>query len=154
MTRTKYFFMATLGSIIVLGSAYAFQHLGGMAPCKMCLWQRWPHGVAIIIGIVAIITDKKQLAWLGMLAALTTAALGLYHAGVELTWWQGPTTCTSGSIAGLSTDQLLDQIMNAPVVRCDEIAWSLWGISMAGWNAIASFALALMWVKAAIAPKI
>lgn len=154
MTRTQCFFMATLGSIIVLGAAYGFQHLGGMAPCKMCLWQRWPHGAAIIIGIAAIITDKKQLAWLGMLAVLTTSALGLYHAGVELSWWQGPTTCTSGSIAGLSTDQLLDQIMNAPVVRCDEIAWSLWGISMAGWNAIASFALALMWVKAGIAPKI
>jgi len=149
MTRNTLILFATLGSIALLGGAFAFQHFGGMSPCKMCLWQRWPHAAAITIGIVTLATGRRELAILGMLAALTTAGIGVYHAGVEQMWWQGPTTCTSGSISGLSTDDLLAQIMSAPVVRCDEIAWSMFGISMAAWNAILSFILAGIWFKAA-----
>jgi disulfide bond formation protein DsbB len=148
MTRNTLILIATLGSIALLGGAYAFQHIGGMPPCKMCLWQRWPHAGAIIIGIIGLATGRRELAIFGMLAALTTAGIGVYHAGVEQMWWQGPTTCTSGPIGGLSTEDLLAQIMEAPVVRCDEIAWSLFGISMAAWNAILSFILAGIWFKA------
>lgn len=148
MTRNTYILVATLGSIALLGGAFAFQHFGGMAPCKMCLWQRWPHAAAIAIGIIGLATGRRELAILGMLAALTTAGIGVYHAGVEQMWWEGPTTCTSGSITGLSTEDLLAQIMQAPVVRCDEISWSLFGISMAAWNAILSFILAGIWFKA------
>lgn len=148
MTRNTLILIATLGSIALLGGAYAFQHIGGMPPCKMCLWQRWPHAAAIAIGIVALATGRRELAIFGMLAALATAGIGAYHAGVEQMWWEGPTTCTSGSITGLSTEDLLAQIMEAPVVRCDEIAWSLFGISMAAWNAILSFILAGIWFKA------
>lgn len=150
MTRKNLFLLATLGSIALLGGAFAFQHIGGMAPCKMCLWQRWLHAVAIVIGIFGIFTGRRELAVIGILAALTTSGIGFYHAGVELMWWEGPTTCTSGSIAGLSTEDLLTQILNAPVVRCDEIAWFLLGISMAGWNALLSLCLAGIWLKAAI----
>jgi len=150
MTRNTLILLATLGSIALLGGAFAFQHLGGMPPCKMCLWQRWPHAAAIAIGIFGLATGRRELAFAGMLAALTTAGIGVYHAGVEQMWWQGPTTCTSGPISGLSTEDLLSQIMNAPVVRCDEIAWSLFGISMAAWNAILSFILAGFWLKAAL----
>ncbi|MBE9476241.1 MAG: disulfide bond formation protein B [Proteobacteria bacterium] len=149
MTRNTLILIATLGSIALLGGAFAFQHLGDMPPCKMCLWQRWPHAAAIIIGIIGLATGRRELAIFGMLAALTTAGIGVYHAGVEQMWWEGPTTCTSGSIAGLSTDDLLAQILEAPVVRCDEIAWSMFGISMAAWNAILSFILAGIWFKAA-----
>jgi disulfide bond formation protein DsbB len=148
MTRKNLILLATLGSVALLGGAFAFQYLGGMPPCKMCLWQRWPHAAAIVIGILGFATDRRELAIAGMLAALTTSGIGFYHAGVEQMWWQGPTTCTSGSIAGLTTDDLLAQIMKAPVVRCDEIAWSLFGISMAAWNAIISFILAGIWFKA------
>jgi disulfide bond formation protein DsbB len=148
MTRKNLILLAALGSVALLGGAYAFQHLGGMAPCKMCLWQRWPHAAAIAIGIIGFITGRRELALVGFLAALTTSGIGIYHAGVEQMWWEGPTTCTSGSISGLSTDELLAQILNAPVVRCDEIAWSLFGISMAAWNAILSFIFALIWLKA------
>jgi disulfide bond formation protein DsbB len=149
MTRINLFLLATLGSIALLGGAYAFQHLGGLHPCKMCLWQRWPHAIAIAIGIIGLATRKRELAWAGMLAALATSGIGFYHAGVEQFWWEGPTTCTSQSITGLSTEDLLNQILNAPVVRCDEIAWSLLGLSMAAWNAILSFALAVIWFKVA-----
>ncbi len=148
MTRNTLVLIATFGSIALLGGAYAFQHIGGMPPCAMCLWQRWPHAAAIAIGIIGLATGRRELAILGMLAALTTAGIGIYHAGVEQMWWEGPTTCTSGSITGLSTDDLLAQIMAAPVVRCDEIAWSLFGISMAAWNAILSFIIAGIWFKA------
>ncbi len=150
MTYKNLILLATLGSVALLGGAYAFQHLGGMPPCKMCLWQRWPHAAAIAIGVLGLLSGRRELAVLGMLAALTTAGIGVYHAGVEQMWWQGPTTCTSGPIDGLSTDDLLNQIMNAPIVRCDEIAWSMFGISMAAWNAILSFILAGIWLKAAL----
>ena len=107
----------------------------------MCYWQRYPHIAAIGIGVLFLFFAYRGLLVLGALSALTTGVIGVYHVGVEQKWWQGPDTCTSSSTDGLSVDQLLDQIMTAPLVRCDEIAWSLMGISMAGWNAIVSFAL-------------
>ena len=121
----------------------------GYAPCKLCLWQRWPHAAAIVIAGLGLIVGWRVLPWLGAAAAATTGAIGVFHAGVELGWWEGPTTCTSGAIGGLSVDDLLAQINAAPLIRCDEIAWSLLGVSMAGWNAIISFALAAIWVMAA-----
>ena len=116
----------------------------------MCIWQRWPHAAAILIGALALATGKRDLAWFGFIAALTTASIGFYHVGVEQLWWEGPSTCTSGSISGLTTDELLDKIMNAPVTRCDEISWSLMGLSMAAWNALLSLFLAGIWFKAAL----
>jgi disulfide bond formation protein DsbB len=148
MTRKNLMLLATLGSIAILGGAFAFQYLGHMPPCKLCLWQRWPHAAAIGFGVLGLATGRREWAIAGMLAALATSGLGVYHAGVEQMWWEGPTTCTSQPISGLTTDQLLTQIMNAPVVRCDEIVWSLFGLSMAAWNAIASFVLAMIWLKA------
>ena len=148
MTHQRLILIATLGSVALLGGAFLFQ-FAGYPPCKMCLWQRWPHAAAIVIGALCIALNTRVLAWLGALAALTTAAVGLYHAGVEQRWWEGPTTCTSGSTEGMSVDELLESILNAPLVRCDEIAWQLAGLSMAGWNALLSLALALVWIAAA-----
>ena len=129
--------------------ALAFQHLGGMGPCKLCIWQRWPHVVAIAIGLVALAIPGRILPLTGALAALATAAVGAYHAGVEQGWWEGPNSCTSGSVSELSTDELLAQIMAAPLVRCDEIPWQMLGLSMAGWNMVISAGLAVIWVMAA-----
>lgn len=142
-------FLAALGSALVLGGAYAFQHLGGMAPCKMCLWQRWPHATAIAIGAIIVFTGEVKLAWAGAIATLSTAAIGAYHVGVEQGWWEGPSTCTSGGVSNLSPEELLNQILAAPLVRCDDIAWQMAGISMAGWNAILSLVLTAVWIKAA-----
>ena len=99
--------------------------------------------------MLAFFVPAPALIWLGALAAATTSGVGFYHAGVEQGWWEGPTTCTSGPIGGLSSEQLMEQIMNAPLVRCDDIPWELFNISMAGWNALISLALALIWVAAA-----
>lgn len=142
--------VATLGSVALLGGAFAFQYVGGLAPCQLCLWQRWPHAAAIGIGALALLTGWRGLAWAGALAALATAGIGIFHVGVEQLWWEGLASCTAGSIAGISTADLLDPSKDvAAVVRCDEIAWQMLGISMAGWNAILSVIFAGLWVKAA-----
>ena len=150
VTRRTLTFIAMLGSAALLAGAFAFQYIGGMAPCQLCLWQRWPHGAAVLIGLAALVTGWRGLLWLGALAALTTAGIGAFHVGVEFGWWEGLATCTAGSISGLSTADLLNPAVDiAAPVRCDAVAWSLFGISMAGWNTIASLALASVWTAAA-----
>lgn len=139
---------AATGSLLLLAAALAFQYIGGLAPCPMCIWQRWPHVAAVALGLALLVLPWRVLAALGALAMFTGAGLGLYHAGVEQGWWQGPTSCIAPGIGGLSSEQLLKSILAAPVVRCDEIAWSLLGLSMAGWNALASLALAFLWIRA------
>lgn len=150
MTRPILILIATLGSAALLGGAFAFQYIGGLAPCQLCLYQRWPHAAAILIGVLALATGWRGLAWFGALGALATAAIGVFHVGVEQLWWEGLATCTAGSISGISTADLLDPTKDvAAVVRCDEIAWQMLGISMAGWNVILSVGLAAIWVAAA-----
>lgn len=148
MNRKLLILLAASGSAALLLGAFGFQHLGGMAPCKLCLWQRWPHAAAVIIGAIALFYPKRSLALLGALAAGITGALGIYHTGVERHWWEGPDTCTSGDISGLSTDELMNQIMSAPLVRCDEVPWEMFGLSMASWNAVASFGFMALWLMA------
>ncbi len=141
--------LAAGGSAALLLGALGFQYIGEMAPCKLCYWQRYPHAAAAGIGLLALIIPGAVLPYLGALAALATSGVGAYHTGVERGWWEGPSTCTSGPIGGLSPDQLMDQIMAAPLVRCDEVPWEMLSLSMASWNAIASFGLALLWISAA-----
>ncbi|WP_323775873.1 disulfide bond formation protein B [Leisingera sp.] len=141
--------LAAGGSAALLLGALGFQYIGEMAPCKLCYWQRYPHAAAAGIGVLALIIPGALLPYLGALAALATAGVGAFHTGVERGWWEGPSTCTSGPIGGLSPDQLLDQIMAAPLVRCDEAPWEMLSLSMASWNAIVSFGLALLWFAAA-----
>ena len=147
MTRNALILCATGGSAALLGGAFLFQALG-YAPCMMCLWQRWPHAAAIVIGAVALFaaTGLRPLAFLGALAALTTAALGLYHTGVERAWWEGPGTCS-----GISTINLEDPLSTdiQPIVMCSDVTWSLFGLSMASYNALFSAILALIWIAAA-----
>ncbi len=149
MTRNVYLLLAAGGSAALLLAAFAFQHLGGMAPCALCLWQRWPHGAAIALGVLAFTLGGRSLVFLGGLAALTTAGIGIYHTGVERDWWEGPATCSSGDIGNLTADELFNQIMAAPLVRCDEVPWEMLGLSMASWNAVAALILAGFWFMAA-----
>ena len=139
--------LAGAGSAALLLGALAFQ-AAGYAPCAMCLWQRWPHVAAIALAALAVIAAPRLFAVLGAAAALTTAGLGLFHTGVERGWWEGPSSCTGGGLSGLSGDDLLS--LDGPaLVMCDEVAWSLAGLSMASWNALLSLALAAMWIAAA-----
>lgn len=148
MQRNVLIGLASLGSLALLVGAFGFQHLGGLPPCKLCIWQRYPHALAVLIGVAAVAILGRLLPLLGLAAALTTAGVGLYHTGVERGWWEGPTTCTSSGTSGLSADDLFDKIMTAPVVRCDDVAWELLGLSMASWNGILSLGLAALWLLA------
>ncbi|MFK7744039.1 MAG: disulfide bond formation protein B [Roseobacter sp.] len=148
MTGRQTALVAAFGSLALMLAAYGFQHIGGMAPCKMCIWQRYPHVVAIMVGGVIYFAHNKFLAACGALAAAVTSAIGFFHAGVEQGWWEGPSTCTSGSISDMSVDDVFAQIMQAPLVRCDDIPWELFGISMAGWNGVVSLGLCVLWVLA------
>ena len=148
MSRNRAVLLAGLGSLGLLIGALLFQYVGDMAPCKMCYWQRYPHVGAIIIAGIILITGIGVFAVLGLLSALITAGIGGFHAGVERGWWEGPQSCTSTSIDNLSTEELLVQIMSAPMVRCDEIPWQMFGLSMAGWNMVVSICLAVLWTLA------
>jgi disulfide bond formation protein DsbB len=150
--RKMLILMAAGGSLVLLAGAFAFQYLGGLAPCTMCLWQRWPHAVAVLAGLLALALPGRVLPLLGAGAAAVSAALGLFHTGVERGWWEGPSTCTSGPVGGLTPEDLLNQILAAPLVRCDEVAWSMLGLSMASWNAVLSLGLVALWLLAAASP--
>jgi disulfide bond formation protein DsbB len=135
---------ATLALVLI--AQYGF----GLPPCEMCHWQRWPHIAALIFGLAALLLPRWRVQFLG-LAALSfaiTGGIGVFHAGVEWKWWQGLTSCGSSSTAN-SLEDLRAQIMAAPVVRCDEAAIRVLGLSMAGWNALWSAALAVFALLAA-----
>ena len=150
MTRQMTVLAAAGGSLALLLGAFAFQYIGGLAPCTLCLWQRWPHAAAVLIGFAALALPGRALPLLGLAAAVTAAAIGGFHAGVEQGWWQGLASGSGGSIAGISMDDLLNPATDvAPPVRCDQIAWSLAGLSMAAWNMVLSLALAALWGMAA-----
>ena len=119
MSRSLAIFLAAGGSAALLAGAFAFQYLGGLAPCHLCLLQRWPHAAAALIGVVALLLPGRLIPLAGALAAGTTAALGLYHTGVERQWWKGPNTCTSGDISTLSVGDLTDQLLANTTVGAD-----------------------------------
>ena len=152
LQRSTLIALATGGSLLALAAAYAFQHLGGLAPCHLCWLQRYPHFAALGLGILALMIRvpvfARSLALLGGAAVLTSAAIGAYHTGVERHWWPGPSTCTSGSIANISAKDLLAQIQAAPVIKCDQVAWQMMGLSMASWNMLFSLALMALWLMA------
>ena len=134
--------IALLLPLALLGGALGSQYLGGLYPCEMCYWQRWPHAAAIMLAALAFTVPaasarSRLLVLLAALAIAVSGAIGVYHAGVELGVFEGFTTCTSTARAATTKD-LLDQLMKVPLVRCDQVQWAFLGISMAGWNAILS----------------
>jgi disulfide bond formation protein DsbB len=134
--------IALLLPVALLGGALGSQYVGGLHPCEMCYWQRWPHGAAIVLALFAFTAPgtsqrSRTLTLLAALAIAVSGAIGVYHAGVEAKIFEGFTQCTATG-RGLSTADLLKQISRAPLVRCDEVQFRFLGISMAGWNAILS----------------
>ena len=146
MNQKRLTFIAILGSVLLLLGALAFQYLGGLPPCKLCYWQRYPHMLAIIFGVIFYYTSIVTIAVIPAVAAFSSAGVGAYHFGIEKEFWPGPNTCSSGIINNISTDALIEQIMSAPLTKCDEVLWSFLNISMAGWNTIFSAFLGLLWI--------
>jgi disulfide bond formation protein DsbB len=134
--------IALLLPLALLGGALGSQYIGGLTPCEMCWWQRYPHAVAIVLAAAAFSGSAasgraRLLTVLAAFAIAISGAIGVYHAGVELGIFEGLTTCTTTASGG-TRDELLRSIMDAPLVRCDQVQFSWLGISMAGWNAILS----------------
>lgn len=147
MTAQRLALLAASGSFALLAGAFLFQTLG-YAPCKMCLWQRWPHAAAIAFGILVPFLPNKFLMLGGALATATTGAIGVFHVGVEQKWWEGPSDCSGGGLGNLSGEALLSTDAIDIIVMCDEIAWAFLGISIPGWNALFSFIFCGLWLAA------
>ena len=140
-----------LGSGFMLGMAYVFEYGMGLAPCTMCYWQRVPHGIVIALGVLAVMPFLAQsslfirlMLTLGIISLLTGAGIAAWHSGVELKILPGPTACSGGVALDGSPAALLDQLLAAPIVRCDEVPWSLFGLSMANWNMIITAGMAIL----------
>ncbi len=146
------FALLLAAAVAILAAALAFQYLGGLRPCELCLWQRYPYAVLIGIAGVGIGLARVPGVPRGLLAALAAlaalamaadAAIAVFHVGVEHHWWQGLASCSGKTGAARTVEELARQLQGTAVVRCDAIAWSFAGISMAGYNAFAATALAL-----------
>ncbi|MDQ8698923.1 disulfide bond formation protein B [Hyphomicrobium sp. LHD-15] len=139
----------------VILTALGFEHLGGYAPCPLCLLQRYAYYAAIPLLFVAmaLVSEKPRLAgvlfFVVALAFLANAGLAAYHAGVEWKFWPGPDTCGTAQTLPTSAADLLSGLEATRVVRCDEAAWTFAGLSMAGWNVIASLLAFTGAIKAA-----
>jgi disulfide bond formation protein DsbB len=130
-------------SVAVLGIVLVSQYWGGLTPCELCVLQRWPWVAAVVISLIGIKVSKR-LRWVALtLAAVfaVSSALAFYHVGVERHWFVGPSACTGAATAADTVEALKMRILGQMPVRCDEPAWSLWGISLAGWNLLASLVM-------------
>ena len=152
ITRQQLIGLAGLGSLALFGGALAFQYIGELLPCVMCLWQRWPHRIAIVLAIVGVAMPRAVIAWLGALSMAVGAGLGLLHTGVEREWWQGPQVCGASAaqdVGSLSVEDLFDTDSGPRIVLCNEVAWSFAGLSMASWNMVFCLVLMGIWIAAA-----
>ncbi len=158
--KPRLVFALLLGvSAAILAAAFASQYIGGLEPCVLCLYQRVPYGAVIALsglglGLSGLAPPPKgvivSLAGLCAVAFLINAGIATFHVGVEQHWWQGTEACGAAGTTARTIEELRAQILAAPVVRCDVVPWSLFGISMAGYNVLASLGLA---VASAIAAK-
>jgi len=122
--------LAVLVPAALLGGAYVSQYGFGLFPCEMCWWQRYPHFAALALGLAAFALKPaaRPLVVLAGLAIITSGLIGGFHAGVEYGWWDGITNCTATRPASAALD------FSAHIVACDIPQWTLWGVSLAGFN--------------------
>jgi disulfide bond formation protein DsbB len=149
--RTAVFLLVAM--IFTVGSALGFQYIGGYLPCKLCLEQRFPYYAGIPLMVLAVASAglkwtaglTRLLLALGGLLMLVGLGLAIFHAGVEWKFWAGPTDCTAVSMS-ITTDagSLLNDMNAIHPPACDTAALRVFGLSFAGWNAIASFILMIV----------
>ena len=133
-----------LTAVFVLAGVLIAEKAYGLPPCAMCYWQRVPYAAIAMFSLASLRVGslRQAAAFFYPLLYTASAGLALYHTGVERKWWQGISACASVATPH-SLDALRDQIVNAPAVRCDEIAWQFAGMSMANLNLLWSASLAL-----------
>ncbi|WP_416900317.1 MAG: disulfide bond formation protein B [Minwuia sp.] len=137
-------------AVLALGTALVAQYVFGLAPCALCVWQRWPYVAALAVAALAFLL-KGHARWWALAAAAcfaATAGVGVFHAGVEQGLWQGLETC-SGAGTPDSLDSLRAQVLGAQPARCDQIPFEFLGLSIAGWNAVYAGAAALVMLAVA-----
>jgi disulfide bond formation protein DsbB len=139
-------------SLAVIGGALIFQYAVGLVPCELCLYERWPWYAAIVVLVALLVARPSALVpWAPLLLALlfvASSALGIYHVGVEQHIFPGPDACTGPALHGQTIEELTRQLLSTPAVRCDEPQWSLFGVSLAGWNVVASLMAVLLCFRA------
>lgn len=127
----------------ILSATLLSQYWGGLIPCELCIFERWPWTAAITISLLALLVgSRRSLPWVALILGLVFAAgsaLAAYHVAVEQHWVAGPAACTATSTGAMTLEQMKAQIMGTAPVMCDEVQWSLGGISLAGWDLIAAF---------------
>ena len=136
-----------VAAIAVIGAALVSQYWGGLQPCELCLMERWPYYAAIMIAVLALALPApgwpRVALLLLVLVFVGSAVLGFYHVGVEQHWFQGPTACTNSGRAPQTLAELKQMLARTQVVLCDQVQWSLWGVSLAGWNFLVSVLIAI-----------
>ena len=150
-------FAAAFLMFAALCGAWYFQYVLKYVPCPLCYQQRIPYYFAIplgvLLGLLALYGDQKTLVRSGLyllaIILLVSAGMGVYHAGVEWSWWQGPTSCAAGAPSSAPIGNILDSIRNIRAVPCNEAAWRLFGISLAGYNALISAVAAIIVIAGA-----
>lgn len=135
--------LALLTPALLLAGAYGSQVWGGLVACEMCWWQRYAHFAALALALLAFVVAARVFTRLAALAILVGGLIGVFHAGVEYHWWKGLTRCSAAPLDGDRAD-MLRQILATPLVSCDQPQWTLWHVSLAGWNALFSCASALL----------
>ncbi len=138
-------------SILILGGALAFQYVGGLPPCQLCIYQRVPYVITAPVAVIGLLLvgrlGQRTVGVLALLCAAIIAAgtgVAMFHVGVEQHWWAGLSSCGGTIDPNLNFEDLKQQLLDAPVVRCDEVLWSMFGISMAGYNMLLSAGLAIL----------
>jgi disulfide bond formation protein DsbB len=134
-----------LASAAVLGTALLSQYVGGLQPCELCLYERWPYDAVLVVMLLAILSRATRIIRAALVLAalifLGSSALAAYHVGVEQHWIEGPTACTGDLGDTSSPDALLQALQGRQPVQCDVVQWSFHGISLAGLNLAVSLAL-------------
>ncbi len=133
--------LLALAAIAILGAVFALQYLAGLEPCRMCIWQRWPFAALALIGVIGAFAWPRTMLTLALLAMLASLGLAGYHVAVEQGWLALPAGCAAGS--GASSVEELKAMLEAAPPSCDQVGFSLLGLTLAGWNAVASLILAL-----------
>lgn len=147
--------LLALACVGALGTALASQYWGGLIPCEFCMVQRWIYVVALAVLLPGLASPGARRLSLGLagLVFLGGAAMAFFHVGVEQHWWEGPTTCSSSLSANLTLEDFEAQLLKSPAMRCDAIQWSLLGVSMAGFNVLASLILSGLSLAALRRPR-
>jgi disulfide bond formation protein DsbB len=144
--------IVAVASVVALMTALGSQYLGKLPPCELCHWQRAPYAAVVALAGAALLwwPDRVRLAVaLSAMAFMVGAGLALFHVGVEQGWFQPPGACSADFDAAKTVEDLKRMIEAAPITRCTDVAWSLFGLSIAAYNLIASAALSAFSVVAA-----